>query len=291
MPPVAALRDFAALAETGAAGKAGAALNVSHAAISQHVRALEARLEVRLIRRDGRGVALTGEGRVLADGLLGAFRDIRAARDIFELDMSARPVRVSVTPNFAANWLMPRLAGFQATHPEVELMIHPSPDIVTLGPDGFDMAIRYGDGTWPGLEVYPLLNTSIVILAARDLLKGRTINSPSDLLDLPWLQELGTDEITQWLAKHGVTGRRARMIHLPGNFVLEAIRRGDGISATARAFAQDDIDSGRLLVLYEDVRPGDGYHIVLPPGVHRASVKAFTAWLRRQAGGQAATRG
>jgi LysR family glycine cleavage system transcriptional activator len=292
MPPLTALRAFAVLAETGSASRAGAALNVSHAAISQHVRTLEDRLHVKLVRRAGRGLALTAEGQALADALLGAFGDMCAALDALTAQEADRPLQITTTPNFTANWLMPRLADFRARNPDVELMINPSPGLTRVGPDGFDVAIRFGNGDWPGLSVQPLVMSSIVILAARDLIGDRRIDSPSDLLDLPWLQELGTVEVTAWLTRHGVTETRVRnMTHLPGNYILEAIRRGDGISATARAFAEDDIKSGRILVLYEDVTPGTGYHIVTAPGVMRPSVKAFTAWLRRQARGQAVTRG
>ena len=292
MPPLAALRAFAALAETGSASQAGAALNVSHAAVSQHVRALEDRLRVKLVRREGRGLALTPEGQTLADALLGAFRDIGAALDTLTEQESDRPLKVTATPNFTANWLMPRLAGFRANHPDVELMINPTPDVARVGPDGFDLAIRFGTGDWPGLSVQPLLSSSMVVVAARDLIGDRQIDSPADLLDLPWLQELGTDEVSAWLERNGVTEARVRnMTHLPGNFILEAIRRGDGISATARAFAEPDIESGRILVLYEDADPGSGYHIVTAPGVMRPAVKAFAAWLRREARGQAVARG
>lgn len=290
MPPLSALRAFAALAETRSLTAAGAALNVSHAAISQHVRALEDRLRVKLVRREGRGVTLTDDGRMLADTLLDAFGAIGAALDQLAGNVEARPLQVSTTPNFAANWLMPRLGDFRARHPDVELMLNPSADLVEIGPGGFDLAIRYGDGNWPGHDVVPLVPTSIVILAATRLIGDRHIEGPCDLLDLPWLQELGTDEVTRWLAEHGVTaGRVHSMTHMPGNFILDAIRRGEGISATARAFAEADIAAGRLRVLYEDSRPGTGYHLVTPRGPLRPPARAFAAWLRRQTaqGGQA----
>jgi LysR family glycine cleavage system transcriptional activator len=71
---------------------------------------------------------------------------------------------------------------------------------------------------------------------------------------------------------------------MPGNYILDAIRRGEGIGAFARIFAEDDIAAGRLRVLFEDVRPGSGYHLVSAPGVLRLPARAFAAWLRRQAG-------
>ena len=81
LPPLSALRAFAALAETGSFTRAGAALNVSHAAVSQQVRALEERLGVPLLPRDGRRGALTPEGERLAAALETAFDGIRRAVD------------------------------------------------------------------------------------------------------------------------------------------------------------------------------------------------------------------
>jgi LysR family glycine cleavage system transcriptional activator len=65
--------------------------------------------------------------------------------------------------------------------------------------------------------------------------------------------------------------------------VLEAVRRGDGVSISTRVNVERDIAAGRLLVLFEDEEPGVGYPVVTRPGVLRPPLKAFVAWLRRHA--------
>ena len=100
-PPLSALRAFAALAETGSFTKAGEALNVSHAAISQQVRALEERLGVPLLPRDGRRGALTAEGERLAAALHAGFGGIARAVDELTGGDALRPLQVTTTPAFA----------------------------------------------------------------------------------------------------------------------------------------------------------------------------------------------
>lgn len=282
LPPLSALRAFAALAETGSFTGAGAALNVSHAAISQQVRGLEDRLGTTLVNRDGRRMALTPQGRRLAAVIGPAFLSIRHA--VVELTGAdaARPLQVTMTPSFAVSWLMPRISEFRHRNPQVELMLNPTADVVELEPGGIDVAIRFGGGEWPGLQSELLLETSFVVVGARSLIGDRPIREPRDILGFPWLQELGTNEIALWLRRQGVVAPKTENVtHLPGYMVLEGIRAGEGITATARAFVEQDVEDGRLVVLFEDLRPGVGYFIVTRPGVQRPPLKAFVAWLKR----------
>ena len=284
LPPLASLRAFAAFGQTGSFQRAGEALNVSHAVIGQQVRALEERLGVALVIRSGRAMGLTQAGEALARDLDSAFRAIRQATDAVSGADATRALQVTSTPAFAVSWLMPRISAFRHEHPEIELMLNPTPQVVELAPGGVDVALRYGSGRWPGLDVQPLLPTSIVVVAARKLIGDRRFGHPCDMLDLPWLQEFGTNEVSDWLEEHGVTTSRPTSItHLPGNLVLESLRAGEGVTAMARAFVEADIAEGRLVVLFEDPKTGGGYHIVTRPGVMRPPLKAFVRWLRREA--------
>jgi len=284
LPPLSALRAFAALAETGSFTRAGAALNVSHAAISQQVRALEERLGVTLLSRDGRRGALSPEGERLAAALDTAFLGIARAVDELTGGDALRPLQVTTTPAFAMRWLMPRLSDFRHEHPEIELMLNPSALKVELSPGGVDLAIRYGRGDWRGLDAELLVPTTYVLVAAPSLIGERRIADHGDVLDLPWMQELGTTEISAWLRDHGVIAdRKPNVIHLPGHLVLEAVRNGDGVSLSTRVNVEQDLAAGRLVVLFEETEPGLGYYIVTRPGVQRPALKTFVAWLRRQA--------
>lgn len=283
MPPLAALRAFAAFAETGNLAQAGAALNVSHAAISQQLRALEAHLGVALLDRSGRALALTAEGRQLADALALGFGAIWAAVQDLAGRAADRPLHVSVTPSLAGYWLLPRLAGFSQAHPEVSLRVDPTPQLIDPKPGGIDLALRHGAGPWPGMEVESLLPAPLAVVAAPSLLRGQRIDSPADLAALPWIEELGTNEASAWLAAQGAAAPdAARRIQLPGNLTLESARAGQGVLLIVRLFVEADLAAGRLVELFQ-TREDCFYHIVARPGPLRPAARAFVNWLRREA--------
>lgn len=282
LPPLNALRAFAAFAETGAVAKAGAALGVSHAAISQQIRALEDHMGVALVSRAGRELALTAQGRLLADAALTGFRGMAECAAILTGADASRALHITTTPSFAIGWLMPRLADFRSRHPEIDIVIDPSPELRELGPQGADIAFRYGNGDWLGVEAVLQLSSSIVAVASPALIAYAAVTSVADLADKPWLQELGTSEATAFLRKYGVErGARFGLTSLPGNLMLEAARAGQGVAVTARAFVEADIAAGRLHVLVEDDER-EGYFLVTPAGVLRPPTKAFAQWARRQ---------
>jgi LysR family glycine cleavage system transcriptional activator len=282
LPPLAALKSFSAFAEAGNVAQAGAALNVSHAAISQQLRLLERHMGVALLDRTGRALVLTTEGRKLADALSLGFGAITTAvQDLIGADAD-RPLHISTTPTFAASWLMPRLPGFRATHPDIDLMLDPSPQLVPLSPGGIDIALRYGSGDWPGLISEPLLQSAMIVVAAPKLLKGCRIDSPADLAQFPWLEELGTTESTNWLRSKGVADGIVRgTMQVPGNLLLDGARDGQGVAVIVRHFVQADLNAGRLVALFEE-ETSSGYHIVTRPDVLRPAARTFVRWLRKQ---------
>ncbi|MGH1424234.1 MAG: LysR family transcriptional regulator [Pseudooceanicola sp.] len=286
IPSLTALRAFAAYAETGSMTAAGRRLNVSHAAVSQQIRALEEFLGLTLIVRSGGGGGggdLSPEGRDLAEAVQGGFeRMYRAIADLTGADAD-RAIQISTTPGFASNWLMPRLPDFRARHPGVSLMIDPTPEVRPLRPGGLDIAVRYGNGAWPGCVAELLVDTPITIVAAPSLVGDGQFTSPADLTRFHWLQELGTSEASEYLGRYGAVLDRAQgLTSLPGNLVLQAARDGQGVAATAGAFAEADIAAGHLRLLFED-RKHKGYYIVTRDGVMRPQARLFYRWLRGQA--------
>ncbi len=282
LPSLNSLRSFVAVAESRSLSAAGRDLNVTHAAVSQQVKSLENHLGLQLVTREGRGVALTPEGAQLYEGLKSGFDTIRDTVDALLHDDQSRPLNITMTPSFAISWLMPRISDFRQKHPDVELMLNPTAEVVELNPGGVDLAVRFGSGDWQGLEAELFLNTNFAVVGASCLIGDRTVEKPEDLLQFPWLQEYGTNELNIWMERQGVVPKgKLNITHLPGYMVLEGLRRGDGISATAKVFIEPDVDSGNLRILFEEgVYPGTGYHLVTRPGVKRPPLKAFMAWLR-----------
>ncbi len=279
LPPLAAIRAFSAFADKGGVEKAGQALNVSHAAVSQQIRHLERHLGAALLDRTGRAMTLTEDGKRLASAALNGFSEIAQAVEQLTGAEAARPVYVTTTSSFAGYWLMPRLAQFRTDHPEINVMVDPSPQIAQLGAAGADVAIRYGNGDWPGAEATLLVDAPVVCVAAPSLV-GQT--PPKDLAELgnfPWFEELGRYEASDWLAKHNATPK-AGVTTAPGHMTLDLVRRGQGIAILARLTVEEDLAAGRLICLHQDPQPG-GYWIVTPTGVLRPAVKAFVNWLKR----------
>ncbi len=290
LPSLSSLRAFSAVADTGSYTQAATALNVSHAAVSQQVKALEERLGVPLVARDGRGIALTEEGETLAQDLTTGFAAIRRGVETLTGADAERSVQVTMSPAFAVQWFMPRIMDFQKQHPGITLMLNPTAEVVELKPGGIDLAIRYRDSRGSDTKVDPILIADMVVVGTPALIGEREITDPAMLVDMPWLQELGTNEVADWIARHGVTLDRPLMItHMPGNLIMEAVRRGDGITYTARPWVEEELRAGQLIELFSDEAFGT-YYIAMRPGVLRPPVKTFVKWLKRQAATEAATR-
>lgn len=284
LPPLSALRAFSAFASTDSLDQAGASIGVTHAAISQQIRTLEDHLGLRLVDRTGRRLMMTADGQRLAAVLAEGFGMIASTIDQLTRAESARPLRLTTTPSFAGGWLMPRLPDFRARHPGIDLTIDPTSDLRRLGEDA-DIALRFGNGDWPGAQSQLLLRTPVVVVASPRLVPPGKLEAFDDLASLPWLQELGTNEASAFLEERGVTRQRgAGLVSLPGNLMLDAARDGQGVAVIARAFVEADISAGRLRVLHEDSER-EGYFLVTAPGPRRPTVQIFCDWLIRQANG------
>ncbi|MEM7169845.1 MAG: LysR substrate-binding domain-containing protein [Pseudomonadota bacterium] len=282
LPSLTSLKAFAATAEHRNLTKAAAALNVTHSAISQQIRGLERSLGTKLIIRNQHGISLTSQGEYLSLGLLEAFAAMATLTEELSNAEATRSLLVSATPMFASSFLMPRLANFIEENPNLELRIESTIEAVDLKPGGVDLAIRYGTGRWSGLQAELLLPGCLTVVASRDLIGDRMFSEPSELLDYPLLQEHASVEFDLWLKKVGISPNTERkVIRVPGNMLLDGIRRGDGIGATVPAFVTDELNSGKLVALFDDPIPNIGYYLVTLPGARRPALKLFIRWLLR----------
>ncbi len=280
VPSLAALRAFEAAARNASLSAAARELNVTHAAVAQHVRTVEAHLGVSLLVREGRQMALTDQGRALAMSLADGFGQIIAGVRAVTKDDEARPLVISVTPSFAENWLMPRLAQFWTAHPEISLSITPDTRLVDLQRDRFDMAIRYGDGNWPGLEVQHLTPAGLAVVATPALLEGCEKPTLDDVAKLPWLFEVIDGEYRKWTTEQGLDLSQCQINEVATlGMLLSAVRAGAGVSAVPSALVRDDIASGRLLAIAEADESGLDYYLVHRRGVVPDRLKTFKKWL------------
>ncbi len=284
IPSLAALRAFEAAARHQNLSVAARELNVTHAAVAQHVRSLEADLATPLLFRSGRGVAPTEEGRFLAQHLTDGFNVI--AEGIAELQRSKedRPLSVSVTPSFAANWLMPRIGGFWQAHPEISLNINPSVKLINLRRDGFDMAVRFGNGLWPGLSCELLTSGEFWVVASPKLLSTSKNLTLTEAGNFPWLMDLHMLEWRQVVEDAGLDLNTVDMTSLETNeLVLSATRAGLGVSVHPKSLVEREVAFGALTQICSLPSTDLGYHLVTLPRAFSAKERAFRKWLMAEA--------
>ena len=140
------MRAFESAARQLSFSQAARELNITHAVIAQQVRGLEGFLGKELVFREGRGLRLTANGAKLAQGLAKKFRAIGNSLNETGATDPGAPMRVSLTPAFAAQWLMPRLKSFWSAHPDVPISLHPKQRIIDLRRENIDLCIRFGNG-------------------------------------------------------------------------------------------------------------------------------------------------
>ncbi len=281
IPSLLALRAFEAAARTGSLSEAARELNVTHAAIAQHLRTVEKHLGVTLMQREGRGMAVTEPGRALSMPLTEAFERIAEAVDVVTATEAARPLAVTLTPSFAAKWLMPRLGAFWKAHPDIPLSLHPNRRSVDLARDGMDLAIRFGTGGWSGLESELLVSAKFSVVGAPSLLGERTRLTPAELTALPWIIEEQWPEQFLWMRQMGIETDQIESKPVPTEeLALSATRQGYGLHVESSALIADDIEAGTLRAVFEGPSSELGYYLVTRPGHAKPALKTFVRWLK-----------
>ncbi len=285
IPSLPALRAFEATVRHGSLSGAARDLNVTHAAISQHIRGLESELGVSLATRQGRTVLPTPEGEALARSLNAGFTAIAEGIDSLRAQEDGRPLAISVTPLFAELWLVPRLGQFWADHPELPIAIHPDENIVDLVAEGFDLAIRYGDGDWPGLRS-ELLSAAEFVVVAKPGLVPHPI-TPEVLRQQKWIFELRRPELRRWVEDAGLIGDTTEVSTMGSSALgLAAARKGLGLNVAIQNLVESDLAERALELVWASKggpAQGSGYHIATRPGPLPHRTETFIRWLRREA--------
>ncbi|MBF9042732.1 LysR family transcriptional regulator [Rhodobacterales bacterium HKCCE4037] len=286
IPSLAALRAFEAAARLGSLSEAARTLNVTHAAIAAHVRALETEFGQPLLTRSGRGMVPTQAGAELARDLGTGFAEIAAGVRAMRQGREDRPVILTTTPSFAESWLMPRLPAFWSAHPDVPLTVQTDQAVADLRRDGVDLAIRHGQGPWPGLEGHVLTHATMVVVgqpARFEVLHDPT--SPeawAHVKGLPWLLDASHAEFNRRLERLGIDPSELNATELPSNaLLLPSCRAGGGVSAQPLALVEQDVADGRLNILAQEQDSAMAYHLLHLPGPLSRRAQTFVTWLKR----------
>ena len=288
--------------------KAADELHVTPAAISHQLKALEDYLGVKLFRRANRRVELTPAARAAAPHLHEGFKAIFEAVEQLRAAERNNQLTVSAAPSFAAKWLMPRLYRFVSRHPQIDVrlsarMRSSRPQLRGLSVrreindgslDGADLAIRFGDGDFPDMQVHRLLELTVAPMVSPHTLRAEhPLTVPDDLRHYTLLHDetgyfaSGRLNWDCWLDGAGAAQvHTAHGVHFShANLALDAAVDGLGVVLSVTALAAGDLAVGRLTLPFDfSIKADYGYYVVCDPAdAERPAIQAFTSWLLEEA--------
>ncbi len=291
-----AMHMFVRVVETGSFSKAAREFATTQPTVTKQVAATEARLKVRLLNRNTRGVSLTESGALYYDKCKSIVREAEEADNIVRLRQSQAQglLRIGTSVAFGRRILVPLALDFMARHPQVQLDLSFEDRYVDLVSQGIDLAIRMGKLADSSLGARFLgTNPWVIVASPKYLRKQGTPRKASDLSShtaLIYSSVLG-DDVWRMSTPKGepvtvpVSGR-FRSNNLSA--ILAAAREGLGVAAMPRYVAHDSLVSGHVVeVLKDHVLPEQEIHAVFPsPKLVPSKVTSFIAFAQGALAGQ-----
>ncbi len=294
-----ALRAFEASARHQSFSAAAEELHVTPAAVGQLVRTLEGWLGTPLFHRGSSGrarlVPTEAAERALPD-IRAGFDRLAVGLDRLQEGAAGGVLTVTVSPAFAAKWLLPRIDAFHAAWPGTDVRLDTSLKPVDFVAQRIDIGVRYGAGQWPGLVADKLMDEEVYPVCSPKLLgERRRLHKPKDLLRETLIHDLSMDSHASfptwdaWLRHAGVAGATVRRGMKINNSaaVLQAAAQGQGIALARSVMAHDDVASGRLVRLCPEVAfasPLAYYVVYRAECAGLAKVAAFREWVLGEVG-------
>lgn len=290
LPSLSALRAFEAAARHESAKQAAKELSVTATAISHQIRGLEEALGLPLFVRKPRQLELTPQGRELQEVLGSAFDNIATAVERLTTAPRRRTATLSTTPAIAVRWLLPWVCMLRDSHPDIDLRIHATHETVALDGVTSDLAIRYGDGQWPGLVAEKLIDNTFVpvcspylnLTQASDLTYHSLIHfRPHDIPIAP-LDWAG------WQKQAKVPGLdvNAGLVFSDETHVISAAVGGQGVALMGRELIEDELREGRLVQPFGPEIQGKPFHLVYPESRRDdPTIRAIRDWVMEVPGG------
>lgn len=259
-------------------------LHLTASAVSHHVRKLESRLGVALFQRHARGVALTAEGRLLADAAGNALADMEGVlRDLRVADADRDRIRITTLHSWSHAWLLPRLPAFAALHPQLRISIDTGTALTRFDDGGPDLGIRHGVGHWPGLTAHYLMDDAQFPVVSPRFPGIDTIRTPAQIATLPLIADLTRQGWADWFRAAGEHGTQfdEHYVFSDATATVHAAVQGLGVALARERIVRPTLDLGLLRVLPGPVvKTRFEYYVVYPSHRRlRPAAKAFVDWL------------
>ncbi|WP_296062356.1 LysR family transcriptional regulator [uncultured Amphritea sp.] len=280
--PFTGLRAFEVSARQGSFTQAAVELCVSQAAVSHQVIGLEAALGVTLFNRTPKGLMLTDEGQALLPVLTQSFDSIGSVLDRFMGGRYKETINVGVVTTFAAGWLIENLPSFSRLHPGIDVRVSTNNNKVDLSKEGLDMAIRFGDGSWTGLEAVPLVETPLTPMCAPEI--AERLQHPAALHEEVLLRSYRNSE---WPAWFEMAGERCPDIRGPlfdsSIAIADMAEASVGVALLPARMFSRRVNLGRLVQPYQHEITTGRYWLTFPKGkVISPAMTMFEDWIRTE---------
>ena len=289
LPSLGALRAVEAAARSLSFTQAAADLGLTQGAVSHQIRELEARLGVALFARQARGIVLTEAGRRYLPYAQEALRQLRQGGQALGKRGRDDILTVSVSPNFASKWLVPRLGDFITAHADIELRLSAAKRHVDFADGDIDVAVRHGDGHWPDLHVTRLCREVMFPVCSPFLGGVEELRQTSDLARYVLIRDQSREGWADWFSKLDVDPAPFDLEKGPAydqtSLAIDAAIGGQGIALARSALAQLDLIAGRIVrPLADETTASFAYWIVCPKGMaERRPIVRFRNWLLTEA--------
>ena len=284
--PLNALRVFEAVASRLSFGEAAEALNVTPAAVSQQIKALEDYLQMPVLRRSGRKVELTPEGARLLPGIRAGLDSLVVALREMRMMRASGIINVSTLSSLMQKWMTPRLHRLHAKFPDLQVDWHTSREAVDFTRSDFHAAVRLGEAQAPGLDYERLMDEWLVVIASPELYKRHgSIDDRESLKGIPMLQ--AKDEPWSRFEKSAAPTPWpvGPTIIDDSVSVLSAVIEGLGYAPARWSIAAHDLQAGRIVLASKTIVPSRfRYWFVCPPSYSDLPmVCALRQWLKEEA--------
>ncbi|MDU0354096.1 LysR substrate-binding domain-containing protein [Paraglaciecola aquimarina] len=285
LPPLNALRYFLVAGQTLSFKQAAEQLFVSQAAISQHIKTLEQHLGVPLFVRGTRQVQLTEQGKRLLPDIQAGFDSFARGVKALQQDSDPKVLNVTVVESLSTRWLVPRLQDFQEQYPDIRVRLEPSNRVRSFDDTDIDLALRFGEGKYSGLESRFVLGDRYVLVCHPSLMRPNMV--PEDLYQLPVLEEIGPITGKAWqafLRQYDLQDDKFnRVLQVEDSTVtiVDAAIAGQGIAMLRYNLIYEQIQKQQLVMLLNFSDPSFYSYYLVAPAHHfkRRKVKLFASWL------------
>ena len=285
LPALRSLQVFEVAARCQSFTAAAEELYVTQSAVSRQVQELEQSLGIQLFVRSGPHLKITATGKALAERVGQAMATLREAVQLARPAPRSRYINLSMMPSLATKWFAPRLGKFIEFHPNIDLRIAATQELVVdFDAEEIDAAIRYGAGEWAGLNAELLAKETMTPVCSPDYAERIGLNRPTDLLSATLLPTATVENWTTWFRAAGIESSAEPKGPYIGDAsaVLQAVIDGQGVALGRSVLMADDLRAGRVVAPFQlEMKSSFSYWFVTPLLVEDSrNLRAVRNWLK-----------